>query len=461
LTGKYGKLFAAFNKEQIKYFFWRKVMKKKNLVGFLFGLTILLMGARELEARGGSQQQGGGTVNLAIQSHTALQALANYYAEFEQQTGIKVVPDESPQDQLSQKILLDLSSGTGAYDIVGIHYIWLAGWAEPGWLQPIDDYIAKEKANNTAVFDYNDFVLPEMFAYKGKQYGLPFYGESQMLYYNKEIFAAAGLPDRGPETWDEVIEFCKAVKERTDKAGFAMRGIADNRAILNTWHIFAFSNGWTGWLDSNGRPQFDRPEAVEAARYYADLLNTYGPAGIASYNWPDVQTLMQQGLVAMIIDATNFGPRLEAPSMSTIGGKVGYGLVPKSPKGLRKPGITAYGLYIPKASKNHDAAWTFMNWSLSKDLQLKTALNGVRDDVTRNSVMANPDYIRRYAVSNYLDMKTQAINDGILHFPYIVPMQEVAAELSITLNKILVGGDAATLMRELNTRVTGILAASN
>lgn len=422
-------------------------------------LMLMTVGLSMVYAGGGSQSTAGKseTINIAVQSHTALAALSKLFGEFEQETGIKVVMDESPQDQLSQKILLDLSSSTGAYDVIGIHSIWLAGYAEPGWLHPIDSYIAAEQSANPGVFDYKDIILPEAFNYEGSQYGLPFYTEAHMLFYNKEIFAAAGLPDRAPNDWNELVQFCKTIKEKTNKTPIAMRGISDNRAIVYTWNIFAYSNGMTGWFDNAMNPQFDKPAAIEAAKFYTDLLNTYGPAGVAGYNWPDVQTLMQQGMCGIVIDASNFSARLEDPTMSTIGGKIGYGIVPAGPTGLRKPGALSYGLYIPKASKHHDAAWKFINWALSKNTQLKTALDGAREDVTRLSVQEDPAYIKKYTMGNYLEKKAESSRIGIKHYPSIVQFQEVAAEVSIALNKILVGGDAESLMKELNVKVVNIM----
>jgi ABC-type glycerol-3-phosphate transport system substrate-binding protein len=50
---------------------------------------------------------------------------------------------------------------------------------------------------------------------------------------------------------------------------------------------------------------------------------------VASYFWNEVQLSMQQGKAAVIMDATNFGPRLEDPEQSNIAGKVGYALMPR------------------------------------------------------------------------------------------------------------------------------------
>lgn len=429
-------------------------MKRKILRIFSLMLMVCLL----MTSVSFASAEAGTTITLAVQTHTSLTALAEYFDEFTAETGINVVMDQSPQDQLSQKILLDLSTGTGAYDIIGIHEIWLGSYADSGWLTPLDDYIAAEQAADPEGFDYEDFASPEAFSYNGVQYGLPLYNEVLMCFYNKEIFEEAGLPDRAPATWSELEEFAKTIKEKTGKAGVAMRGISDNRAIVYTWNVFAYSNGWEGWFDEELNAQFDAPEAIEATKFYCDLLNNYGPEGVASYNWTEVQTLFQQGMVGIIIDASNFGARLENGESSTVGGKVGYGTVPASDNtGEAKPGVLSYGVYIPSASKNKDAAWEFMNWALSKEMQLKTAMSGTREDVTRKSVLQQPEYIELYDVGNYLEMKAASMDIAIKHYPCIVPFQEVSSEVSVTLNQVLTGGDADKLMPEMNEKVNSIM----
>jgi ABC-type glycerol-3-phosphate transport system substrate-binding protein len=54
-----------------------------------------------------------------------------------------------------------------------------------------------------------------------------------MLFYNKEIFAEAGLPDRAPQPGACWKSTAKQIT-KDDKAGIAKRGNADNRAIIYT-----------------------------------------------------------------------------------------------------------------------------------------------------------------------------------------------------------------------------------
>ena len=62
---------------------------------------------------------------------------------------------------------------------------------------------------------------------EGSQVGIPYSLSNPVLYINKDILREAGLPENGPTTWQEVSEFAKIIKEKTEKYGFYMQEPAD------------------------------------------------------------------------------------------------------------------------------------------------------------------------------------------------------------------------------------------
>lgn len=76
-------------------------------------------------------------------------------------------------------------------------------------LTPLDDLFADAGVDTADYVDalFGDYIL------EGKSYGLPFARSTPLFYYNKEVWEAAGLPDRGPESWDEFMEWAPAIQE--------------------------------------------------------------------------------------------------------------------------------------------------------------------------------------------------------------------------------------------------------
>lgn len=107
----------------------------------------------------------------------------------------------------------------------------------------------------------NRFANPDMMAIgqiDGEQYGIPFCISNQVLFYNPEIFAEAGLdPEQPPRTWDEVREYAIQIKENTSHHSLFI-------VIPDTWMMSALieSNG-APMKGEDGKAAFNTPEAVE------------------------------------------------------------------------------------------------------------------------------------------------------------------------------------------------------
>ena len=146
-------------------------------------------------------------------------------------------------------------------------------WGKKGWLVPLDDLGA----------DYDvDDLLPAIrggLSVDGKLYAAPFYGESSMLMYRKDLVDKAGMKMPDAPTWDVIAE---AARKMTDKAngiyGICLRGKAgwgENMAFLT-----ATANSFGArWFDENWKPQFDQPDWKKTLNFYVDLMKDDGPPG--------------------------------------------------------------------------------------------------------------------------------------------------------------------------------------
>lgn len=225
-----------------------------------------------------------------------------------------------------QKAQLALSSGTDSpYDIVEVYDSTLIEYASKGWLAPMDEYLAKYKA------DYNLDDVPaalfEQFSYDGKVYGVPNQQNVQILIYRKDVFDKLGLTP--PTTYDELIAAATKIKDGAKddvKYPLVMAWGADE-AIANGFHNAL--NGQGGqWFDDNGEPAFNSKEGV-AALDSMRTLYTFMPKEALTYDNGSAMTTMQQGQAAMtVIWASRATPILD-PASSRVGDKVAFAPAPK------------------------------------------------------------------------------------------------------------------------------------
>lgn len=95
----------------------------------------------------------------------------------------------------------------------------------------------------------------------GHQVGVPFSISAPILYYNADLYRAAGLdPDKAPQTWEDVRNDARAIKEATGNYGFYMQEYQDNWSVQGLLE----SNGARMLSDDGKQATFASPEAVEA-----------------------------------------------------------------------------------------------------------------------------------------------------------------------------------------------------
>lgn len=146
-------------------------------------------------------------------------------------------------------------------------------FAERGALVPLEPFFEREGPEFTGKI--RPFAR-EAALYKGKSYVLPFNVSTPLLYYNKDLFAAAGLdPEKAPRTWDELLAAAQKAR-RIENGRTAVFGI-------NTppqWVRWAMTNqAGGGWVQPDtDEVLIDRPESIEAYRFAASWVQT----GLAS-----------------------------------------------------------------------------------------------------------------------------------------------------------------------------------
>ncbi|WP_175950895.1 sugar ABC transporter substrate-binding protein [Burkholderia sp. BCC0405] len=264
------------------------------------------------------------------------------------------------ENVLRQRATTDITTGSGQFDVMAIGTYETPQWGKRGWLAPITGLPAD--------YDLNDIVKTarDSLSYNGQLYALPFYVESSMTFYRKDLFAAKGLKMPDQPTYDQIAEFADKL---TDKAkgtyGICLRGKAgwgENMAYVST-----VVNTFGGrWFDENWNAQLTSPEWKKAITFYVNLLRKDGPPGASSNGFNENLTLMSSGKCAMWIDATVAAGMLYNKQQSQVADRIGFAAAPVAvtPKGSHW--LWAWALAIPKTSKQQDAARKFITWATSK-----------------------------------------------------------------------------------------------
>ena len=323
------------------------------------------------------------------------------------------------ENVLRQNVTTDIATNGGQYDVLTIGTYEVPIWGKQGWLASLNDLPA----------DYDvDDLLPAIrggLTVDGNLMASPFYGESSMVMYRKDLMDAAGLTMSDAPTWTEIEAAAKAMTDKSkEQYGICLRGKAgwgENMAFLT-----AMSNSFGArWFDEAWVPQFDQPEWKATLETYLRVMTEYGPPGASNNGFNENLTLFQQGKCGMWIDATIAASFVSDPKQSKVADQMAFAQAPTmaTPKGANW--LWAWSLAIPAGSKNVAAAQKFVTWATSKDyinLVGKTNGWGAVPTGTRKSTYANADFLKaaRFAKAEKTAIDSANPNDSTLpKSPYV------------------------------------------
>jgi len=332
-----------------------------------------------------------------------MQKLTKFFEQANPDIKVKWVTLE--EGVLRQRVTTDIATKGGQFDIMTIGMYETPIWGKKGWLQELKP---------DAAYDVDD-LLPSIrqgLSVDGKLYAAPFYGESSMLMYRKDLADKVGVKLSDHPTWAQVKDLAAKIHNpQAGVYGICLRGKpgwGDNMAFLTT---LVNTNGGQ-WFDMSWKPQLESKPWKDAINFYVDLLNKYGPPGSSANSFNEILALYNEGKCGMWVDATIAASFITDPKQSKVADKVGFAQAPVAvtPKGANW--LWAWALAIPAGSKNQEAAQKFIAWATSKDyvkLVGKETGWGSVPTGTRKSTYTNPDFLK---AAKFADAEKKAIDSA-------------------------------------------------
>ena len=343
-----------------------------------------------LSVAGAAKAQSPVTLTVATVNNGDMVVMQKLSSQFEQQNpAIKLRWVVLEENVLRQRVTTDIATKAGQFDVLTIGNYEVPIWAKQQWLLPMD--------NLPAAYAVDDLLKPvrEGLTVDGKLYGLPFYAESAMTYYRKDLFQKAGITMPAAPTYDEIRGFADKITDKPNQVyGMCLRGKpgwGENMAYVTS--LVTAMGGQ--WFDAAWKPVIDTPAWKQAVTYYSGILKADGPPGVSSNGFNENLALFASGKCGMWIDATVAGGMLFDVKQSQVADKVGFAPMPTGSFTGGPTWLWSWNLAIPASTKHADAARTFATWATSKEyIQLVAKENGWVSvpPGTRQSTYDNPDY---------------------------------------------------------------------
>jgi len=344
-----------------------------------------------------ADQQNFGTLTLAVNSGVEGDALKQAALDYEKQTGVHINIAEFPYANLFEKELIDLNAHTGAYDLIMLDDPWFPKFGSQQLLTELTPLLASRgRQGPDPDFVSTSIALGREPYQTGALYALPYVGNSQLLFYRKDLFARHNLKE--PATWDDVLTAAKTISEQETNGapgggkvyGYVMRAAQGNAAVADFMPIFWAFGG--EMFDSNGQPHVNSPEGIAALNFMLEL-GTYSPPGYASFNADDVGAHLLQGTAATSINWPAWISSFSDAAKSKVIGKMEFTSMPSA----KNPGRAEIGnwlIAIPRDAKNKEAAFDFLIWATAAEQMKLSAERG--NPPTRKSLFNNPELVKKF-----------------------------------------------------------------
>lgn len=378
---------------------------------------------------------------------------------------VKVVaaPITASEGDYFTKIDLALKSGENCPDIVTEDTFMLNSDASAGYLEDITSQL---NSWSDWTSQFNDALKKGVTASDQKVYAVPYSTDSRGLWYNKEVFKKAGLPeDWQPKTWDDILQACATIKEKCpDVVPFWMNsGKATGEATsMQTYEMLLYGAGGTLYDSSSKKWVVNSNQMTDALNFIDTIYQKgYGPSLSLVLNGEAGNTFARQympaGKVAIGLDGywTSGNWAKGGPAeWDGYTNKVGFAPMPTS-KGQDPKTITMSGgwsLAIPKQSKNKDAAMDFMKFAMNKEnmLSIDKAAGFL---TTRKDVAADKDFM----AIPFNQQATEMLKNAIFR-PSVDKYPSVSTEIQSMVESVASGtkpADAITKYAQDVTRIAG------
>lgn len=344
--------------------------------------------------------------------------------DFEKKNNIKLKWVTLEESVLRQRVTTDITTKGGQFDVMTIGMYEAPIWGKKGWLNEL-------KMDKS--YDVND-LLPSIRAglsVDGKLYAAPFYGESSMLMYRKDLTDKARIKMPKKPTWNDIKRIAAKIHDpKNGVYGVCLRGKpgwGDNTAFITT---VANAHG-AQWFDMNWKPMLTSPEWKKAVTFYVDLLTTYGPPGSSANSFNEILALFNEGKCGMWVDATIAASFISDPKQSKVAKSVAFAPAPTAVTSKGANWLWAWALAVPAGTKKAAEAQKFIAWATSKDYIKLVAKNkgwaGVPTG-TRKSTYANRNFKKaaKFASAELAAIRSANPNDSTLKPRPYVGIQFVA-----------------------------------
>ena len=362
--------------------------------------------------------------------------------QFGKLTGIKFDYTFLPDTNAYTKTVLDVTTGTNAFDGYVYTYPWKGELAP--YFADLEALVPTiESAPSLDLSDYPGDVIDAYGRVDGKLIGLPILGDATMLVWNRAQYEKAGLdPAAAPSTWEEVAANGMKLKD-VGLNGFGLPG-GKGWQVSIMWIILFFKYGGE-YFGPNYAPQFNSEAGKKAANFLVDQLQPLAPAGNLTWDFPEMLDGLMTGTSGQgMMWPGGFGAMLD-PKQSAEASNLAFRSTPEASL------LGGWAVGVNDASANKEAAGLWAAYLASEEVQRDAPAPA------RISVLGDPE-LQKTRI--HYKATLEALGGKLALFPNVPQSAQIITYIYEELNSALGGGQSAdAAMDKVQDQVENFIAS--
>jgi multiple sugar transport system substrate-binding protein len=354
-----------------------------------------------------------------------------------------------PTDRAHDLLAGYMATETSRVDVYEIDVVWLAEFADAGWLLPLDEYFTpseREQFEGAAI---------DACTYAGRVWAVPEFTDFGLLYYRKDLLAEAGLSKL--ETWQDLDAFQRALANRGGggvRHLYGFQGARYEGLMCNFLEALWGENGTL--VGADGRSSVDSEEAIAALEHLvATIKDGVAPPWVINWIELDGEEAFRKGEIAVLRAWPKAWRTMQTDEPSTaIAGKVGVGLPLHAEGGQGHSALGGWHFAIAQSTPVPREAWELISFLCGVEQQTFRAVSKGFIP-TRPSVFADPAVRAANPQFDLWDDLRRAIRPR----PVLPAYRDISRILSLHVHKALLGEESPRdALRTAAVRVAPLLA---
>lgn len=383
----------------------------------------------------------------------------------EREVGATIQIEWGDELAVRQKVLTDLMSRTGRYDVVLLGSdgaVQTYGYA--GLLEDLERWMRRSPSKYVSLKDIYPKYL-EANRVDGVLYGLPYYSFGPGLMYRRDIFRRYGLTP--PRTTQQLEATLRTLKERfqqekVDMFPLTMRGAPGEEPSLDLLgFVYAYA-GYPAWFEGGPRTAAEIRRRKAKPIFTGDfkpgftafvtLLRNYGSPAASTHTWVDMLNLWDQGKAAVMLpSAINAYPARLGSKIPEVRMESRLAPSPIGPSGKMIQSFWTFSLGLSRFSRNKEEAWQTLAYLTGKKAMEEFSRRTKFPWVTMPSLMYSPTLVETWGREELKVWEDAILKSDPFYFPYFPELNEFMDKIGTAASRAIAGAKIDDVLADLQT----------